>query len=1049
MRKMLMVESLPSRPPRTARRSCSPRKAFACAAAVAACMWSAGSPLFPPVSADVPSMATPAAAAAAKLRAHQAYGKLPMSFEANEGQAPDGVKFVARGQGYSLALTATEATLALRKPQPAAARGVGRPDTFESRRGQTATLRMRLVGANADAGVAGQDQLPGKSHYFTTSDPAKWRTNIVHYAKVRYQDVYPGVDAVYYGNQQQLEYDFIVAPRTDPSAIRLAFDGADALRVDTNGDLVLRVAGGELRHRKPYAYQDRADGRQEVKARYELRPGNQVAFELATYDTNVPLVIDPVLVYSTYVGGAGFDGANGLALDAAGNAYITGATLSADFPTTAGAADTSASGAANAYIAKLDPTGTTLVYSTFVGGDTQAIGIAVDGDGQAYIAGITGADFPVVNAFQPFNGGHADGFITKLNANGSAVLYSSFIGGGGNDLSLTVAVDGSQNAYIGGVHNSGHSFPITPGAFQQFPPDNACEGGTFDGAVTKVNTNVSGGGSLVYSTHLAGGWVDGVASIAVDSTGHAYAMGSTGSGNFPTTSGAYDETHNSPFVCFDKADVYITKLNPSGTALVYSTFVGGANTDIGSGIAIDSAGNAYLTGVTLSSDFPTTAGAFAPSYSGGNDAFVVKVNAAGNGLTYSTFLGGALAEHARGIAIDGTGSAYVTGQTNSADFPTTGDAVQATLGGGTCAGAPCNDAFVAKLSPAGSALSFSTFIGGSLADSGGGVAVDAAGSIYVAGVTESANFPTTPGAFGVTNSGGADAFVAKIGGVVAVNVPPTLSADQSSVSVSEGSTATNSGSYNDIDSPSVTVSVTEGPGSVTASGGTWNWSYNSTDDLGPTTVTITVDDGQASSSTSFTLTVTNVSPTASISGAPATSAEGTAIALTGSASDPGADSISFSWSVTKNGSPYASGSGAGFSFTPNDNGSYVVTLTATDDDGGSGSDTKTVSVFNVAPAITGVIKLAGKESTVSFTYSDPGSADTFTCIVDWGDGTSSSFAGSGGGCSATHTYDKGGDYSVTVKVVDDDGDSDAETFSWFVTGSGNVPPGQIKPKKNK
>src|SRR5438128_871140 len=646
-----------------------------------------------PASAAHPSTESPQAT---KPQVLAAYGKLPLSFEANQGQTEPQVKFLSRGSGYTLFLTSTEAVLMLTKTDAHAKHRIpGEARLVEPEKGAGTVLRMKLLGANPAPAVAGVGELPGKSNYFVGNDPKKWRANVPTYAKIEYRDVYPGVNLVYYGNQRQLEHDFVVSPGADPKAITLAFEGMDGVAIDALGDLVLRADGGEVRLRKPVVYQEQNGQRAVIPTRYVLKAERQVAFEVAAYDATKPLIIDPVLAYSTYLGGrASAFGGNaddeglGIAVDAAGNAYVTGRTLSTSFPTTPGA-------------------------------------------------------FQVT-----FGGGFFDAFVTKLNGDGSALVYSTYLGGSVDDRGNAIAVDAAGNAYVTGSTSS-NNFPTTSGAVQ---PTCGISGG--DAFVSKLNET---GTTLVYSTCLGGSGGQFGSGIAVDVAGNAYVTGQTTSPNFPTTLGAFQPSPHGGI-----AHAFVTKVNPTGTGLVYSTYLGGSGIDLGNGIAVDVAGNAYVTGFAGSTDFPTTPAAFQTARASSSDAFVTKVNPTGTGLVYSTYLGGNADDAGFAIAVDVAGNAYVTGRTNSPNFPTTLAAFQPTFAGG-------GDAFLTKLTPTGTGLVYSTYLGGSLAgslgggsiDQGFGIAVDVAGNAYVTGRTQSRNFPTTPGAFQTALAGGFDAFVAK------------------------------------------------------------------------------------------------------------------------------------------------------------------------------------------------------------------------------------------------------------------------------------------------
>jgi beta-propeller repeat-containing protein len=722
--------------------------------------------------ASLAVFALPAVAATnTNTRPSESYGKLPLHFEANRGQAHKDVRFLSRGPGYNLYLTANEAVLVLSKPNADVKRDAHSAKTQE----RSLALRMSLVGAARQPIVSGIEEQPGKANYFIGRDPAKWRTDVPIYAKVRYENVYPGIDLVYYGNQRQLEYDFVVAPGADPQKIVLSFKGADKLEIGAEGDLVLHAAGGDIRQNKPVIYQKIDGVRREIDGRYVIRPGKRVGFQLAAYDTTRPLIIDPVvLAYSTYLGGGGwFDGTSAIAVDADGNAYVTGATNNPGFPTTTGAFESAFPGGFDpyAFVTKLNPSGSALVYSTYLGsgsGYNFGRGIAVDAAGNAYVAGETqSSSFPTTpGAFQRAQAGTSgNAFVTKLDPTGSALVYSTYLGGSSYDTGTGIAVDSDGNAYITG-NASSDNFPTTLGAFQ---PTYSGHGDAF---VTKLNPT---GSMLVYSTYLGGsgsgtGGLSGSDNgngIAVDAGGNAYVTGRTFSADFPTTAGAFQTTF-----C-ESGTPFVTKLDPTGSALVYSTFLG--NPAGGAAIALDADGNAYVTG-SAGANFTTTAGAFQLASGGGNDAFVTKLNSDGSALVYSTYLGGSGDEGGNAIAVDAAGNAYVTGTTNSTNFPTTPDASQATYAGGYDV-YTFRDAFVTKLDPTGSVLVYSTYLGGNKVDSGFGIAVDGSGNAYVTGSTNSGNFPTTPGTFQATghtsagySSNGYDAFVAKFSDVAP---PPT------------------------------------------------------------------------------------------------------------------------------------------------------------------------------------------------------------------------------------------------------------------------------------
>jgi len=691
---------------------------------------------------------------------------LPLNFELNQGQTHQRVKFLARSDGYVLFLTATEAVMALDNP---AAHRKGKENLDvrdeEKARPPRSIVRMKLEGANRAPQIEGLEQLPARSNYFAGTDASAWHTNIPNYARVRYAQVYPGIDMVYYGNGRRLEYDFIVAPGSDPELIEIAFGGIKAFEISRMGDVVLYTQQGNMLQSRPAAYQEKDGVTEQVPVDYVAKDARHVGFQLGAYDQSRPLIIDPVLVYSTYLGGSGFDQGYAIAVDSLGNSYVTGQTAAIDFPTTSGAFQTKYGGG-DAFIAKLNPSGSALVYSTYLSG-ASGNGIAVDSAGNAYITGDAGPlSFPTTaGAFQTSPVGY-DAFVTKLNPAGSGLVYSARFGGNLDDFSRGIALDVSGNAYITG-------WTVCRSTICTFPTVNAFQpnfaGGNNDAFVTKID---SSGSSLVYSTYLGGGKVingteDWGEAIAVDSAGSAYVTGYTYSPDFPVTAGALDTSRAG-------LDAFITKFTPDGAALVYSTFLGGAGREQGQGIAVDANGNAYVTGITESFDspftsayegFPVTAGAFQTK--GNYDAFVTKLNSKGSALVYSTYLGGSGGvDRGWGIALDDAGNVCITGDTSSNNFPIS-NAIQATFGGGP------TDAFVTKLNAAGSGLVYSTFLGGSLTDEGRGIACKGT-DVYVTGDTSSFNFPTS-NPLQVNNAGGLehhdDAFVVRIGETAPVPIP--------------------------------------------------------------------------------------------------------------------------------------------------------------------------------------------------------------------------------------------------------------------------------------
>jgi len=706
-------------------------------------------PLVQPAPPPASAATAPTAPTQARIQAD--YGKLPYTFEANGGQVDAAVKFLARGPGYSLFLTPGEAVLSLhtKEPNPASRPRPGaRPEPLPAPTSAAApqptaaatppaVLRLSLVGANPEPVVRGEAALPGKVNYLRGKDPAAWRTGLSTYAKVRYENVYPGVDLVYYGTQGQLEYDLVLAPGADPTVIRLAFAGADRVRLDDTGNLVLSLGEQQVVQHTPRVYQERNGERTPVPTRYVLADNQQVGLAIGDYDGSRALVIDPVLVYSSYLGGNNADYGMDIAVDGAGNAYLTGTTWSTDFPTHQALQPDFGGGRLDSFVVKLSADGTTLVYASYLGGSgrDKGIGIAVDGAGNAYLTGETGSiDFPTRHAVQP-DAAWIDAFVVKLSADGATLVYATYLGGNSIDRGAGIAVDGAGNAYVTGV------------TYDDFPTRHALQpepGGGADAFVTKLSAE----GTVVYSTYLGGTKWDAGEDIAVDGAGNAYVTGNTFSTDFPTRL-ALQPGFGGEF------DAFVAKLSVDGATLVYATYLGGDDLDNGAGIAVDGAGNAYLTGYTWSIDFPTRQ-ALQPGLGGSTDAFIAKLSADGATLVYASYLGGNATDQGSDIAVDSAGNAYLTGYTLSTDFPThQGLLTNIDLWGSI-------DAFVAKLSADGAMLAYATYLGGSSYDSGEGIAVDGAGNAYVTGATDSTDFPTRLALQPDFGGGENDGFVAKL-----------------------------------------------------------------------------------------------------------------------------------------------------------------------------------------------------------------------------------------------------------------------------------------------
>jgi len=774
-------------------------------------------------------VAAPASSSGTVPNAPQ-YSALPLSFEPNQGQAEATADFLARGRGYAIFLTSDGAVLRLRNL--AAGTNVRQGDSHPANRaaGQRpvpqnagaqeadSILRLRLVGALSHPVTQAEDRLPGKANYFLGNDPRQWHTNIATFGKVRYEGVYPGIDLVYYGNQGgQLEYDFVVQPGADPRLIALGVEAeqltekqertspaspakAAGLSVDPAGDLVVHLKDGDVRFHKPVIYQvadeqQAAALRTVVQGRYVLTAASQVHFELGPYDHTKPLVIDPVLSYSTYLGGTGADLGYGVAVDTAGQAYVTGTTVSANFPIASGGVQTSYGGSGDVFLTKFNSAGSGLVFSTYLGGSgaDTAYAIQLDSAGNIYLAGTTySANFPTTTgAFQTTYGGNGDVFVAKLDSTGSALTYATYLGGSSADYGTALALDGAGDVFVTGSTQS-----------KDFPTYNPLQLGNVGVSNVFVAELNPTGTALLYSTYLGGSSTDYGTAIALDDAGDVYLCGYTFSTDFPTQN-AYQSSLQGG------SDVFVTELKPGSSALLFSTFLGGSSIDRAFAMAMDSAGSIYVAGDTQSTNFPLTSNAYQSVNNGSGDAFVTKLAPGGGSLVYSTLLGGSGTDQISALALDSAGDVYVTGFTQSSSFPLL-DAFQKILGisgAGSCGLASqlvvtCSDAFVAKLGPSGS-LSYSTLLGGSDADAGQAIVVDSEGTAYVVGSATSSNFPATPGAFQWAYGGSSatsNAFLAKIGSADAAaltltpqqinfgNQPLSTTSDPTSVTlVNEGS----------------------------------------------------------------------------------------------------------------------------------------------------------------------------------------------------------------------------------------------------------------------
>jgi hypothetical protein len=661
----------------------------------------------------------------------------PISFEENQGQVDRQVRFLAHMGKSAVFLTPTEAVLAMYSQ--------------DGKKPAESDLRIQWVGGNTNAALAAEQGLPGKVNYLLGKNPADWHTDLPTYARVRYTNIYKGVDAVFYGKQGEIEYDLLLAAGADLRQIRFAFEGAKSMKVAGNGDLVLQLKDGEVRQRLPKVYQE-ADGKQHVlAAHYVIGRDQTVGFAVSGIDRQRGLVIDPTLSYSTYLGSTTQDSVSSLAVDQYGRVYATGTTVSG-FPTKNPFQKVQPM--TNAFVTKFDATGTGLIYSTYLGGNSYDNGtaIAVDRLGNAYIGGDTASsDFPFTpGSYQsPDSDGH-ETFIVKLSPSGSSLVYAVRLGGGDSDELFALALDTEHRVYVTGFTCS-QDFP-TKNAYQSVYISQNCADGGGEAFVTRLN---AAGTELDYSTYLSGTLASLGNGIAVDSSFHAYVTGRTNSSDFPVTPGAFQTQYHAPAgVIGSSFNGFVTRFSADGETLEYSTYLGGSVSDIGVSIAVDTSNHAYVAGNASSPDFPVTAGAFQTVRRGPNDVFVTKLATDGTSLIYSTFLGGTSSEGASSIAVDSLGQAHVVGVTDSANFPLL-NPIQKTYGG-------AQDAFVTKLSASGAHLIYSTFLGGKASDGASCIRLDSADAAYVGGSTNSTNFPTTTGAYSRTYKGQGDGWVAKI-----------------------------------------------------------------------------------------------------------------------------------------------------------------------------------------------------------------------------------------------------------------------------------------------
>jgi hypothetical protein len=1001
------------------------------------------------------------------------FGKVPLSFEPNQGQTDAKVQFLSRGQGYALFLTPGEAVLELQKSggkKVDAAQALPTPSV----------LRMTLVGADAKAAVSGAQPLPGTSNYFIGNDSSKWKTAVPTYQRVAYSAVYPGVDLVYYGNQRQLEYDFVVAPGADAAKIAIQFTGANPA-IDKVGDLVLAVQGEEARFHKPVVYQPDGDRKVSVAGSYQIADG-KVGFSLGTYDHSKPLVIDPILSYLTYIGGSGSDLINSIAVDSAGSVYIVGTTSSSDFPVKNAytATDPNTIAASNPlaiFVSKCNATGTALIYSTYLGSNeyTYGNGIAVDSSGDAYVVGYTTyGTYPVTaGAFQTLCGAEFDqttgkrkngctgagqgdvgGVLTKLNPTGTALVYSTYYSGDNYNVINAVAVDASGQAYVTGSTNTynysgvpagvlgDQCLPTTAGAVQTCEADSTGGGTRNFGFVAKFD---AAGANLLYGSLLgpttsAQSTTKGNA-IAVDAAGFAYIGGSTYN-NLYTTTGAFQTSTTG---ANGTAHAFAAKFDTVGKKIVYSTFLTGTDntSNVGeavTGMAADASGNAYVAGYTSEHSFPTTSGSFQPQFAAGNGGggFISKINPTGSALVWSSLLGDAPGTgvnsggnaYINGLTLGPDGSVYVAGQTNGGGFPAVNPLFSVSN----------NTGFVSRVSADGTKLLFSTPFGSSTGSSDilYGIAVDPSGNIYFGGQSNDNSLPVTPGAFQTTNKGPIGSnyfytgFVGKIAPFATTTTALTLPTGTVTAGQSVQFSAKVTGQTGSIGTPTGTVtflsgSTTLGTGTLD---GTATATYTATS-LNATTYNVTAsyagDTAFGSSvSPAQNLVVAPVTPVVTLT-APATAIVGASVTLavtvTGTPGTPTGTVVFKDGTTTLSTASLTSGA-ASYSTSALAAGSHSITATYSGDSifNSAVSTAQTVAVALATPTITltaPATALVGAPVALSVAVTGTSGTPSGTVIFKDGTTTLSTATLASGAATYSTSALAAGTHSITVSYSGD------------------------------
>ncbi len=686
------------------------------------------------------------------------YGKLPLAFEANQGQTDPQVKFLAHGSGYTIFLTAGQMVLDLRPSAVLSNAAKSSAAPAASQKTTSAVIQINMVGANPNPKVAGEDLQAGNVNYFIGKDPKKWQTNVAIYKQVRYKDVYPGIDLVYYGNQSRVEHDFVIAPGADPSQVQLDVIGVDRLSIAANGDLSLHKGTDEVELQAPVIYQEFHGLRVPVTGQYTVRNSTRVSFALGPYDKTMPLVIDPVLVYGTFLGGLANDEAVGITVDSNGSAYVTGWTQSTNFPLAG--QNGPPPGGQSAFVAKLDVSGSSLVYADYIGGSSQnsPTAMAMDSSNHVFITGSTYAsDFPMVNAYQATMPGYISGFITEISADGSSLLYSTYLGGSNQDYPSSIGLDGTGNVFVAGTTYS-QDFPVVNAYQSAASPNQQGYWGGY-GFLTKIAPD---GSAPVFSTYFAGSanvaencyygpcWPSpqsAITGVAVDGSGNAYVAGNTNTYDFPVTQGAY-QTSNA--TTYDEQVGFVGEFTSSGN-LAYSTYFAAVQNSYDfnlNAVAVDSNGSAYIVGYSYPgyNSIPlTTPNLCDPTQYGCSWGFITKFDPTGSTLVYSTYLAANVDVWPQSLLVDATGDAYVFSYSGGGDQTFLVDPIETYTGE--------QDLFLQELDPTGATQLFSTFLGGYGNDSPGGIALDSAGAIYLTGYTNSTDYPVTAAALQNTIGG--------------------------------------------------------------------------------------------------------------------------------------------------------------------------------------------------------------------------------------------------------------------------------------------------------